>query len=468
MRSTIRTRRSLIAGLVLTVVLAACGGGSDSTGNEDEPTTTGSDSTGNEDEPTTTGSDTGAATSTGADDGGEAVTLTWLNWATAEESTRPNVEALISTFEEEHPNVTIESVPVGFSDIPTQAITMISQGNSPDIVQVEPGYTAQLAAEGLLAPLDELAGQEYLDRLIPEVLEPATVEDQLVAVPWFAAPFALWYNRVLMEEAGLDPESPPATLDEMTSAMQQVSETNPDALGFGLDTTNRTFGLTHNWAPIRAHGAVPFTADGTVSADSQEMQDYLEWVGMLVSEGYTQRNKKLGDFRNLAAQGDLLFAFDGPYLAGTMQSINSELDDEALFETWGVAPFPAGGNGESVTVPTDHQLAIVQTSENQDVAWEFVEFMTSSEQAVNDYVLPLGGLPPFTDATETYDGLDNPIATAYYEDVIPTVVTPPFGAEYAEAATAVMTGVQRMFEPDADAAQVATTMQAELESVFGG
>lgn len=454
---TRRFRSAPILMVILALVLAACGS------SEGEPETEGAATEGAATEGAAT---EGAATEGTAAGGGEAVTLTWVNWATSEESSRENAEKVIAAFEEANPNITIESVPVGFSDIPNQVITMSAAGNAPDVVQVDAGYSAQLADEGLLAPLDDLTTEDYTSRLMPEIADLARFDGSLYAIPWFAAPFGLWYNRDLMEDAGLDPDSPPATLDEMTSAMETLREAAPNALPFGLDTTIRPFGLTHNWPAIRAQGAEPISDDGQVDADTPEMVAYLEWVQTLLDEGLTQPSKKLGDFRNLAAQGDLLFAFDGPYLGGTMQSINPELTDDQLVETWGVAPFPVGEAGEAFTAPTDHQLAILEASENKEAAWEFISFLAGDEQAIRDYVLPLGGLPPFTDATETFDELSDPISQAYYDEIIPTVVRPPFGAKYAEASEVIMTNVQRVFATDADPASIAADIQSQLEPIY--
>ncbi|CAN5326505.1 extracellular solute-binding protein [soil metagenome] len=448
----------------LTLVIAACGGADDPESAGDAPAGEAATDDAPADDAAT---DDGDAADPATDDAAAAedVTITFVNWASAEEATRPNIDQVIADFEEANPNITIDSVPIPFGDIPSQITTMAQAGNAPDVAQTAVGYTATFAGLGILEPLDS-----YDEELVGQLAEPLVdlgrdADGALVALPWQAAPFGFWYNRDLMEQAGLDPESPPETLDEFTEAMMQVRSELTDVVPFGLDTSIRDFGLDHNWAPMLAFGAEPIMADGTFAANTPQMREYVEWVGLLMDEGLTQPARRLGEFRPLAAGDQLAFAFDGPYFKGTLQSIDTELTDEAFYDKWGVTGFPAGEDGEHYTVPTDHQLVMFADSENKDAAWLFMSHLAANEEALRTYILPTGSLPGRADAVELFpEELDNPVIASFQSDVLPGLVRPPYGPQYPSQATIIMTELQRVFAEGGAPEDIVESMQQNLES----
>ena len=104
--------------------------------------------------------------------------------------------------------------------------------------------------------------------------------------------------------------APPKTLDEMEAMMKKGKETIPDLIGLQLDTTIRTIGFTHQWAFMNAFEYEPIKGT-TVKFNTPGMVQYGEWIRRTVKNGYTLPGKRFGEFRPLAAQGRVLFAYDG-------------------------------------------------------------------------------------------------------------------------------------------------------------
>ena len=69
-----------------------------------------------------------------------------------------------------------------------------------------------------------------------------------------------------MQKAGLDPNSPPQTIDELMTALAAIKKSQPDVIPLGLDTTNRAFSLSSNWPWMRTFGAMPI-GEGATGAD---------------------------------------------------------------------------------------------------------------------------------------------------------------------------------------------------------
>lgn len=412
------------------------------------------------------GNDGGDDEGGGSPDGDGSVTLTFANWASAEDATRPGFQETIDQFESEDPNITVESEGISFSDIAQQMVQRVQAGNPPDVAQLAGNDTFAVAATGALAPMGDLLSEEARSAVSQANLEAGTHEGELIAFPWTDSPQGFWYNKKLMEQAGLDPEQPPATIDELMDALAAINEEFPDITPLGLDITNRPFGLGANWAWIATFGAEPFS--GTeVNADSPEMREYLSWMQEMAQNGYITPGNRIGDFRPLAAQDQVAFIWDQDVLQGVIQDTNG-MSDEEFFQTWGVTTLPAGPSGETYSVNQGHQLVIFNESENKDAAAKLVEYLSTSEESIITYTMDSAlTLPPLENPTgEVAERMDTPVRQSFLNDINPTFTTPPYGQAFSQGYGPVMAGVEQVVTSDADPAEVASQMQQQLEAAI--
>ncbi len=390
----------------------------------------------------------------------EPVTITFANWASAETATKDGITKTIEAFQKANPTITVKSVPIAFSDIGRQLLLQNASGNLPDVAEIAGNDGIALAEANALEPLEQLLSKDFQGSLLPSLMELGRYKGQFELVPWTSTPFGFWYNRTLMAQAGLDPNSPPKTIDQLRSAMAAIRAKLPDVIPLGWDTTNRSFGLDYNWPLMRTFGAEPI-ADGKAKADTAEMRAYLDFVRELVIKGDTVPNQKLGYFRPLAAQAEVVFTFDGPYLQGTMQATN-KMSDADLFKTWGVTALP-GLSGKAFSSPSDHQVVIFKASKQKAAAAKFVEWLGASKESIDGYPIPVeSSLPPIKDGAAKFDKLNTPVFKAFLSDVVPTVVRPPWGSAYSSGFSTIMAGVQRAISTNDSTAQIASDMQAEL------
>lgn len=390
----------------------------------------------------------------------------FVNWASAEPATRTAIQKVISTFERDHPGVQIKSVPVSFSDILHQLIVQTTAGNPPDVAQIAGNDTVALTATGALQPLDGMAPSSFLNSLYPSEVALGKLNGSLYAIPWIVAPLGFWYNKTLMQRAGLNPAKPPATVREWMDDMKAIREKEPDVVPFGLDVTNRSFGLDVNWSFMLEFGAHPLGSQRP-AADTPQMIAYLTWVRTMMKNEYTLPGKLLGEFRPLAARNQLAFAFDGPYLQGVMLSLNAALTPQQLYETWGVSALPAGVDGHRYTIPTDHQLVMFKAARDKRAAWEFMEHLASHREAILDYTFVSRVLPPLRSAPSLFpQQMDTPIMRAFVSAVIPTVVRPAWGPVYSKAYPVIMAGVQQAATGSEPIQSIATQMQSQLQAVY--
>ena len=372
----------------------------------------------------------------------DKTTITFANWATAEAATRPGIEEVIANFEKANPDIDVQSETISFSEIARQLLL--------------------LAATGGLEPLSTIAA-DTVANLKPGSLSGLEVDGSLVALPWNQAPAGFWYNKAIMEKAGLDPENPPKTIDELNAALKAIKESQPDVIPLGVDTTNRAFSLSSNWPWMLTFGAKPVGADAT-GAESAEMKAYLTWMRDLADKGYIEVGRKIGEFRPLIAQDKVAFLWDQVLVQGVIQTTN-KMSDEDFYKHYGVTVMPTGAAGKSFSFEGGHQLVMFKDREKKEAAWKFMNFLATDPGAIKTYTIGYNrSLPPVaqTDDEELKKLLDTPVFTTYSTDISPTIAPQPYGPQFAAAATAIMAGVQEAVTSSRPIDEIAASIQQQL------
>ena len=130
------------------------------------------------------------------------------------------IEDIIAAFEEQNPGVVVNtrSVSTDYVEVFDSALSAALQGNPPHIVQVEEGLTQLAIDSGWFTPISVVATEEQLaslDDLLPQVREYYNIGEDFWALPWNLSNPLLYHNRGMFEAAGLDPDDPPGTFDEV-------------------------------------------------------------------------------------------------------------------------------------------------------------------------------------------------------------------------------------------------------------
>ncbi len=236
----------------------------------------------------------------------------------------------------------------------------------------------------------------------------------------------------------------------------------------GLDTTKRQYALIHQWPWMLTFGAQPFV-DGKPNWDSPEMVAYFTWLREITNQKYNPPGLILRDFRQFAAQGKEVFAWDGPYLKGTLVSLDKNLvDDKVFYDTWGATTIPVGKLGKPVTVTDIHQMGMAKACKNKEIAFKFMQAVIASDLSVTDYYVPLGAIPPLKSQVEKFkDKFADPVSQAYIKDIIPSAVAMPLSPKFASAAEFMLVGMQQVTTSSTPVAQILKDVQANLKIVYG-
>lgn len=157
------------------------------------------------------------------------------------EDTNPRSLARRAVFEEFHrQNPDIRVVNAGGLEMTGERaesmFLMSMAGNTaPDVIYVNFRQYYNYIDQGFLRPLDDLIAKDpsVVQRVNPVAMEVLKSYDQRIyAIPWFQVALGLYYRRDHFREAGLDPNRPPRTWDELYAYAQKLTESKEGRLGF--------------------------------------------------------------------------------------------------------------------------------------------------------------------------------------------------------------------------------------------
>lgn len=376
MRST-RSRMGAAAALagVAALALTACGGGGDAG-------TSGASG----DAGTASGGDDPAAVAQAAWESTEPVTITISDLpATSKPEIRQNLLNLIADFEKENPHITIEPQEVTWAadtfptmlasdtvptvmDIPfTEMQPMIQRGQAADITD----YVA----------LDPALGESNAS-LIDHTRDP---EGRQHGVPKYAYTMALYYNRAVFTQAGLDPDNPPKTWDEVREASTTITD-KTDAQGFLFMTTENTGGWV--FTPIvNGFGGRTVSEDGTKATfDDPAVKQALEFYRDVRWTDDAAGSNFLMNFMdgNQAFAGGQVGMYVGPgnQYKSIVTSLGMPVDD------LGLAPLPQDSDGIGTLMGgADGLFSPKATPEQLAAAVKWVSFQYYRRFTDQDYAV---------------------------------------------------------------------------------
>ncbi|MDR7602776.1 MAG: extracellular solute-binding protein, partial [Armatimonadota bacterium] len=134
------------------------------------------------------------------------------------------ITELIRTYEGQNPGVRVHWVDQPVGAVVQKLLSSLAAGAPPDVVNLNVPMAAELAQqEGLLA-LDGLLRPEDRTRYFEGMLGSFRIGGRIYGLPWYVAPPVVAYNGEIWRRAGLDPDRPPRTTDELITYAKRIKD----------------------------------------------------------------------------------------------------------------------------------------------------------------------------------------------------------------------------------------------------
>jgi len=390
----------------------------------------------------------------------------------------------IAEFEAENPNITLEPRAETWDAQTFQA--KLAGGTLPTVMGVSLTYSYELINDGQLPDMTPyLEELDMVDELNPLALKNVQDDEgRIYAIPTGLFSVGLAYNRDLFEKAGLDPDKPPTTWDEVRTSAKAISDSSPGVAGYAQLTTNNTGGWMLTTMTYGMGGEIQDQA-GTKAVMGEETTEALQALHDMRWEDNSMGDQFLYDqdeVRQAFAAGKVGIVMQAPDLYRPV-TIDYGMDPSHV----GVGALPQS-NGENGTLTGGTlKLFNIKATPNELLAaakWiKFYDFekyydedvaVTGAEDdaaAGNPVGLP--GLPPVSDEiNERYLGWIAPLINVpldqfagYTESTLPLIAEPPTATQQTYAALDPV--VQKILtDKNADIAQTIADANKTIDGII--
>ena len=339
------------------------------------------------------------------------------------------MDQLIAKFQEANPDITVKQTTFPYADYQTRVVAAKVAGQGPDVVQLFYGWTDQFVNGGLIQPLDPAVfpHAEIESDFFP-IVSAMKRGDSYYGLPTAVRSLALFYNKALFDEAGLQP---PQNLEELLAAAEATTKRdgggNITSAGITLDMA----GQDHHWwreVLVRQNGGEPYDAEGNVAYDSEAGAAALKFYTDLQTEHKVGLVGFMDEGQAAFRAGMAAMTIDGTFRLGAFESNPFE---------WGVVELPADANGMRSNYSSYFANAIGATAEGEELeaAQKFLQYISSPE-AMEIWLDVVGELPARRDVALTDKNLEDPILGPFLKG-LEYAQTTQFYDEAAQRQTAI-------------------------------
>jgi multiple sugar transport system substrate-binding protein len=311
---------------------------------------------------------------------GSAAPVTVVWWSPNFDS--PRDAQLVQKFQAQNPDVKIEIQPTVPTGLDTKILVALQAGSGFDIATTSAPWNYSFAKTGNLLALDNYVKAAKIDVSDFYAGNWSTVllDGKIYGIPYRASSDGLIYNKKLFREAGLDPEKPPVTWDDVLAYAQKMTKQVGDKKQFGWGLVGG--GETNNFiawfcTTIWSFGGDLFSPDfKRVTINEPAAVAGATYWSELFTKYHVAQDSALQDDSNTILP---LFAQDviGMYLSGTYAIDPIRKANPNIEMGFGVWPRKAGRNPS--TNMGGWNIIMAKASKNQAAAWKVMAFLAQPE-----------------------------------------------------------------------------------------
>ena len=319
---------------------------------------------------------------------------------------QPTLESIVETYNNSQNKVRIKMEITPWDTMYQKLMPALIAGNGPDLIGMSVTRYMEYAMAGKLAPLDEYIEKSEsitYDNLVPGLFNAGRYEGKQYAMPMACAAMVMYYNRDMFTEAGLDPDNPPATMEELQDAWAKLIKKDDSgnvtqyAQAIGVKSTVAMMPV-FMWA----YGA-DYIKEGKSVLNTDEAKACMTMIAEAFANGVSPVGLTGQEADDLFAAGKAAIEFNGQWAAPGFRGAGINL---------GICEVPAGINGRK-TWGGDTTLCMNADSKVKDAAWDFIEWFNGTE-AQTTWSKNVGFIPTRLDMADSEDLLNSNPDLAYF------------------------------------------------------
>jgi len=285
------------------------------------------------------------------------------------------MEEMVAEFNESQESVEVEAVFAGgYTEALEKSRTAVLSGNPPALAVLDAPNLLTLKDIDAIVPLDSFIEQDggtaFTDEFLQAFLEIGRNDGKLWSIPWQRSTPMFYYNKSHFIEAGLNPDNPPETWDEVIAMAEKlvVKDDKGNVKRWGMELAIN-FWLFKPMV-LQAGGVLDNEEGTKLNIDTDEARAALKYMQTMVDQGSMPAIKQWSESVSDFAAGATSMIYNS---TGALGFIRKSMTDE-----FGTAFLPAGKR--QVAIEGGGNFFIFKTDEKeQKAAWEFIKWMTTPE-----------------------------------------------------------------------------------------
>lgn len=293
------------------------------------------------------------------------------------------VDGMVSDFEAANPDVDVNAIYAGnYNDARVKALAALQSGDPAQLSVMFSIDVHELMDLDAIVPFDDIVStqeeKDWLASFYPALMQNGTVAGKTYGVPFQRSTIVMYYNKDLFREAGLDPEKPPTSWEELATMGAALTKKNAngnvDQWGAMIPSTGYPYWMFG--ALTKQQGQVLMNQEGTeVYFNNPKVIDALNyWNDLGRTHGVMPEGTiEWGTLRQNFLEQKTAIMW---HSTGNLTTVKKN----AKFD-FGVAMLPAGSELGSPTGGGNFHIFKASTDEERAASLKLIRFMTSPEQA---------------------------------------------------------------------------------------
>lgn len=301
----------------------------------------------------------------GSGDGksGGKVKIRFASWDEAEDVDAQ--QAAVDKFNDAHDDIEVTLEAYG-GEFDTKISAGMGSNDMPDVMYMwnYPAYSQGLE------PLDsyiEKEGDDYKKNFYDTLWNYNSYDGSTYGIPIGFTTHALFYNKDIFAEAGIDEPTNDWTWEDVKAASKTITEKCDGKKGFSFQMKPDPYDYEmYLWSNGTAYVDENGQLEGNLNSD--KAKEVFQMFQDMEKDGSAVATEKSGTDEFRAGN-------TGMYVYGSW-SINTLKEDGVNF---GVVNIPSFGSQPSISILSSSGISMSKDSKNKEAAWEFIKFWTSEE-----------------------------------------------------------------------------------------
>ncbi len=308
----------------------------------------------------------------------DKVTIRYLTHSVLEEPARTVILKGIKDFEHKYPNIHVEVEAVPNDQIQQKIFTYAAAGMLPDVVGLQGVGIEPFASNGNLLDIAALVKKDKLDREFFSLEAATGLNGKVYGLPLYGGTDALFYNPKLFQEAGLNPNEPPKTWEQLLNDAKKLTKPEKGQYGMGIyGKTVHALRIMHYMSNAGSNGDIlrlnrKKNNSWDILVNSPDSLKAWEYLKSLVDNKVVPPNTvelTYPDLISLFAQGKVAMLTTGPWGIATIKAANPNCEFRIAMH-----PTPNGNPPRLRTAPL--VTVINKNTKYPKQAYTFLKYLT--------------------------------------------------------------------------------------------